>query len=128
MISLRFVGTTILTALMLSISACRAPRPAVINHVVYFKLENPSDAPELISDCDRQLSNIPGVVSYFCGQHGDFGRTGVDRDYDVGFYVGFDSGRDYQTYLSHPQHIEVVDKWKSRWEWIRITDIIDNTP
>lgn len=103
-------------------------RPARINHVVFFKLEAAQDVDELIRDCDQNLSSIPGVTSYFCGQHGDFGRPTVDSDYDVGFYVGFDRDEAYRAYLEHPNHVRIVDKWKPRWKWIRIYDVVDDTP
>ncbi len=111
------------------IAGCSAPeRPAMINHVVFFKLEDPEDSAELIEDCDRDLSTIPGVASYYCGQHGDFGRQNVDSDYDVGFYVGFETEEAYRAYLVDPAHTAVVGKWKPRWEWIRIYDVVDTSP
>ena len=106
----------------------QAKRPAKINHVVFFKLEDSGDAPELVADCDRDLATIAGVSSYYCGKHGDFGRKNVESDYDVGFYVGFESEEAYRAYLTNPDHVAVVQKWKPRWEWIRIYDVVDNTP
>lgn len=103
-------------------------RPARINHLAFFKLKSPAEAPQLIADCDAQLSIIPGVVSYYCGTHLQTGRTNVDSDYDVGFYVGFDSEEDYQKYVNHPNHIALVERWKPRWEWIRVQDVLDETP
>ncbi|MBG84659.1 MAG: hypothetical protein CMJ40_08955 [Phycisphaerae bacterium] len=104
-------------------------RAARINHVVFFKLEAAQDVDELIRDCDQDLATIPGVTSYFCGKHGDFGRSGVvDSNYDVGFYVGFDTDEAYNAYLEHPRHIDLVSKWKPRWEWVRIYDVVDDTP
>ena len=104
------------------------PRPALINHTVYFKLKNPQDADELIADCDRTLAAIPGVVSYFAGKRLDTDRPNVDADFDVGFYVGFNSQTDYATYVDHPNHVAAVNKWRSRWDSIRIEDVIDATP
>lgn len=103
-------------------------RPAKINHLVFFSLETPSDRNELIEDCDKKLSTIRGVVSYWCGEHGDFGRSTVDGNYDIGFYVGFNSKEDYDYYLNHPDHIAVVEKWKPRWKWIKIHDVVDESP
>ena len=103
-------------------------RPAKINHVVFFSLQDSGDTQELIEDCDHKLQAISGVVSYWCGEHGDFGRDLVDGDYDVGFYVGFNSTADYEYYLKHPNHIALVQKWKPRWSSIRIHDVVDETP
>jgi len=103
-------------------------RPAKINHLVFFSLASPDDRVELIADCDEQLATIDGVVSYWCGEHGDFGRSIVDSNYDVGFYVGFNTRAKYEQYLKHPSHIAVVGKWKPRWNWIKIYDTVDETP
>ncbi|TVQ52601.1 MAG: Dabb family protein [Phycisphaerales bacterium] len=102
------------------------PRPAAINHFVVFKLNDPADAAELIEDCDRYLGRIPGVVSYFAGQHHDIGRDTVFRDYDVGFFVGFDSDEAYRAYVDHPEHVRIVNKWRDRWEWYRVYDVFDD--
>lgn len=105
-----------------------APRPAEINHVVFFKLKDPADTQALIRACDEMLGTIPDVASYYCGEHVDIGRAGIDSDYDVGFYVGFDDLDAYRAYLDHPAHVEAVNTWRPRWEWIRIYDVRDPTP
>jgi hypothetical protein len=102
-------------------------RPALINHVVFFKLQDPADTDELLADCDRLLATIPGVVSYWAGRHHDVGRGHIFSDYDVGMYVGFDSDEDYAVYVDHPNHIEAVEKWRPRWEWIRVYDVLDES-
>ena len=103
-------------------------RPAKINHLVFFSLQESGDVQELVQDCDQKLQTIKGVASYWCGEHGGFGRDLVDGNYDVGFYVGFDSREDYEYYLKHPDHIELVQKWSPRWGSIRIHDVVDETP
>ncbi len=108
-------------------TSANPPRPARINHVVFFKLKNPNDATKLIHDCDTKLATIPGVVSYFAGPHMETGRASVDSDYDVGFYVGFMKETAYREYVEHPAHIEVVEKWKPRLEWLLVRDIVDET-
>jgi hypothetical protein len=122
----------ILTTALL-VAACgpkvAAPsRPARINHLAFFKLKHPEDAQALIAACDSQLATIPGVEAYWCGQHGDFGRTTVDADYDVGFYVGFADADAYEQYVKHPNHQHLVRTWKPRLEWIRVHDVVDETP
>ena len=104
-----------------------APRPALISHVVFFKLQDPSGAPALIDACDDMLSGIPGVVSYAAGRHIDTGRPTVDGDYDVGLYIGFDSEDAYAGYVDHPQHVALVNEWKPRLAWLRVYDIHDPT-
>jgi hypothetical protein len=105
------------------------PRPARINHIAFFKLHHPEHAAELIADCDTHLANIPGVVSYVGGTHLDTGRgAAVDGDYDVGFYVGFMTEEALANYVKHPQHVAMVEKWRPRWQWIRVIDVVDETP
>lgn len=103
-------------------------RPARINHVVFFKLNDPADADEFIADCDTELATIPGVVSYYAGRHIELERANVDSNYDVGLYLGFMSVEDYDRYLSHGNHQSIVRNWGSRLEWIRIHDVLDETP
>ena len=103
-------------------------RPARINHVVFFKLNDPADADELIADCDTELATIPGVVSYYAGRHIELARLNVDSNYDVGLYLGFMSVEDYDRYLSHRNHENITRKWRSRLESIRIHDVLDETP
>jgi hypothetical protein len=104
------------------------PRPARINHVVFFKLKNSEDAVKLIYDCDTKLATIPGVVAYFAGPHLETGRASVASDYDVGFYVGFMREDAYRAYVEHPSHIAVVEKWKPRLESLFVRDVLDETP
>jgi hypothetical protein len=39
----------------------------------------------------------------------------VAKDYDLGIVVQFDSVEDYQAYLAHPIHQELVAKWRPKW-------------
>ncbi|MCL4211163.1 MAG: Dabb family protein [Phycisphaeraceae bacterium] len=89
-----------------------APLPARISHVVFITLHDPARTEQLIADCDRLLPTIPGVTSYACGRHIDTGRASVDASYHVGLYIGFDSTEGYAVYVDHPQHVELVTKWR----------------
>jgi hypothetical protein len=104
--------------------AVSARRPR-IHHVVFIRLADPSQAPELLADCDRLLPTIPGVVSYWRGTHFDMGRTNVIGDYAVGLEVAFESREAYQTYLDHPNHLELLEIWKPRWTGATIYDVWD---
>lgn len=126
------LSSTLLLIAMLATIGCAAtpdtlpPRPAKINHFVVFKLNDPAQANELIRDCDELLGTIPGVVSYFAGRHHDVGRDHIYSDYDVGFFVGFNSDEDYEVYVDHPNHIAVVEKWRPRMESMRVYDVFDD--
>lgn len=101
-------------------------QPAAINHVVFFKLKDAAASSELIKVCYEKIPAIPGVARFYCGRHLDTGRATVDSEYDVGLYVGFDSLKDYQAYVDHPDHIALVEEWKPRWEWIKVYDVQDD--
>ncbi len=102
-----------------------APAPGRINHVVFFKLLDPAGADELITACDTMAGEIPVIVSSYAGRHVDTGRDTVDGDYDVGFYVGFDSEASYAAYVEHPAHQELVAIWGPRLQWWRVYDVLD---
>lgn len=116
------------TALTVAPRSGAAARPARINHVVFFKLRDPGQAAALIADCDRLLPTIPGVAAYYCGRHHEVGRATIDSDYDVGAFVGFDSDADYAAYVEHARHVELVTTWRPRLEWLRVYDVLDETP
>ncbi|RNC81639.1 MAG: Dabb family protein [Phycisphaera sp.] len=102
-----------------------APAPGKINHVVFFDLTDPGESDELIDDC-YELLEIPGAVSGYAGKHYDIGRDSILSDYDVGFFVAFDSEEDYRAYVGHTAHIALVEKWKPRWDSIRVYDVGDH--
>lgn len=105
-----------------------APRPAYISHVVLVELHDPEDSAAFISDCDRLLGSMRILSGYACGPHYESGRETVLADYDVGLYVGFDSREAYETYVTHPDHVELVESWRDRIRRMRVYDIADATP
>lgn len=103
-------------------------RPAPISHIVFIKLSDPAEADALLAECDEKLAAIPGVLRYAAGKHLDTGRANVDGDYDAGLYIGFRSEADYAVYVSHPNHVLLVEKWRPRSQWMRVYDVYDPTP
>lgn len=98
--------------------------PGKINHVVFFELRDQTQKDELIDDC-YELLQIPGVTSGYVGTHYEVGRENVITDYDVGFFVAFDSEDGYKEYLEHPDHVSLVEKWKPKCDQIRVYDVGD---
>ena len=102
-----------------------APKP-ILQHVVLIDLKDDAGTAALVSDCDRLLPRIPGVATYWCGTPAtapEFSRPGVDAKYDVALCVGFRSADDYKAYLTHKDHLELVEDWKPYMSWIRIHDV-----
>ncbi len=127
-----FSGAWILASVTVFVlGACTAgkasgpARPAPILHLVYFHLENPALAEDLLRDCQQQLSVIPGVVSYAAGMHLETGRDSVDGDYDLALLVGFDDTEAYQGYLVHANHLELLATWRGRISSYTIHDVLD---
>jgi hypothetical protein len=116
---------------LLTACASTAPAPtraARVNHVVFFELNDTSDAGELIRDCNSMLITVPGIMSSYAGPPLATERQGVDASYDVGFSVSFMTEADYQTYLDHPAHLEIVKKWRPRLRRLRIYDVANDSP
>ncbi|MCH2162019.1 MAG: Dabb family protein [Phycisphaerales bacterium] len=102
-----------------------AAHQAAINHVVLIRLINPEDTGELLRDNERLLGAIPSVRTFWSGTPLDIGRGApVDGDYTVGLCVGFDDVEGYNAYLVAPEHVELVEKWKPRWNGVRIFDVV----
>ena len=119
--------TGIAVALLAGCGGGQSLRPARISHIVLMKLEDPSMRDDLLADCDRLLSAIPGVVSYAAGRHLDVGRDSVDGKYDVGMYIGFETEAAYAGYVEHSNHKELVETWGPQLEWLRVHDVLDET-
>lgn len=124
----RWICLLFVSSLLIGCDTMPKPsRPALINHVIFFKLKSPATADELIADCDKHLTMIPGVASYYSGKHFAVRGANVDSDYDVAVYLGFMSQKDYEDYLAHPTHIRLQGKWQPRLQWQRAYDTIDRT-
>ena len=89
--------------------------PGRLQHVVLVELDDKSDIAAMKADSDSMLPRIPAVRGYVCGAPVDIGRATVAKDYDLGIVVQFDSVEDYQAYLAHPIHQELVAKWRPKW-------------
>lgn len=122
----------VMAVVMLTLGGCahkQAPRhfpSGTISHVVLITLDDPAGTEELIADSDRMLGTIPSVVDYTCGIHHETGRDTVRSDYTVALIVTFDSDQGYSDYLVHPDHIELVKKWKPQATNLTIYDFMDD--
>lgn len=96
--------------------------PGRLQHVVLVELLDRADLAAMKADSDALLPRIPMVRGYVSGTPVDIGRASVARDYDIGIIVQFDSAQDYEAYLAHPIHQELVTKWRPRWRRSYIVD------
>lgn len=132
-------GFGLLSAMVLTVAGCRSANDSArataaplipagrVNHVVLFDLRSGTDERAFIEDCRSLLAPIPGVTSLFCGTHFETGRDRVVSNYDVAVYVGLDSPESYRGYLVHPNHLALVDRWKSAFESYSVYDIEDTS-
>ena len=73
---------------------------------------------------DTAALRIPGVEAVWVGPKGLDDRPLHIKDYDVALCVRLKSLADLKTYAAHPQHQELVAKWKTRATW-RVADFYD---
>ena len=108
--------------------AVRAQPPAApVVHVVLFDLTGPDSAADertIAEDSRRLLAGIPGVESVWVGPKALDDREAHVKDYDVALSVRLHSLEDLKAYAAHPQHRELVEKWKGRATW-RVIDFYD---
>ncbi len=121
--------------LLLAAAGCAAApprplRPARINHVVLFKLKDPSEAAQLIHDCNELLKAVPVIATGWAGTRLETARAADSGggDFDVSFYAGFRTVADYAVYLDHPAHVAAATRWGPHLEWIRFHDVLDGAP
>ena len=110
-----------------STTSCLPRRPAPINHVVFFTLDDPVLIDDFIRDCDTILTAIPGIVAFACGRHVDAGRANVNDDYHVAVYMGFMNLDDYRAYLEHADHQALIAKWRPHIIARQTYDMLDET-
>jgi hypothetical protein len=96
--------------------------PGRLQHVVLVEFTDKADLAAMKADSDAMLPTIPFVRGYACGTPVDTGRATVAKDYDLGIVVQFESVEDYQAYLAHPVHQQLVAKWRPRWRRSYIVD------
>ena len=104
-----------------------APASPPLVHVVFFDLAadaTAADAQALVDDSHRLLPGIPGVEAVWTGPKALDDRPLHIKDYDVALCVRVKTRADLAVYSAHPQHRELVDKWKTRATW-RVADFYD---
>lgn len=104
-----------------------APPSAPVVHIVLFDFAadaTPAAALALTEDSRRLLPGIPGVDAVWTGPKALDDRDAHVKDYDVALCVRLKSLADLKSYAAHPQHQELVAKWKGRATW-RVVDFFD---
>ena len=94
-------------------------------HAVYFWLKpgTPESAKQqLVADCHKYLSKIPGVKHLWAGRPAMTPREVVDNSYDVGLLVVLEDDAGHDVYQKHPLHAEFIANNKPNWQRVQIYD------
>ncbi len=95
-----------------------------VAHMVYFTLHDNSDAAraKLVADCQKYLTDHPGVVYFSVGTHvADLARP-VNQQFDVGLHVVFASRADHDRYQTAERHKQFIVENKESWKEVRVFD------
>ena len=98
-----------------------APRLA---HNVFFKLKDnsPARVHELIDACKKYLNVQPGIVFFAAGRLCAELARDVNRDWDVGLHIVFDTKASHDNYQDDPTHIRFIEENKANWAAVRVFD------
>ena len=93
-------------------------------HMVYFTLKErtPETVLNLVSECQKYLSDHPGTVYFSVGTLADTHRGVNDRDFDVALNLVFDSAKSHDQYQVAPRHDEFIAANKDSWARVRVFD------
>jgi len=94
-------------------------------HMVFFTLaeDNQANRDELVAACQKYLSDHNGTVYFSAGPIADdLTREVNDREFDVALHLVFANKAAHDTYQTHPQHLEFIEKSKHLWSGVRVFD------
>ena len=100
-------------------------KPTAIGHMVYFTLKDRTDenAEKLVANCDKYLSDMPGVRFYAAGVLAkEFAAEPNDQEFDVALHVIFNNAAAYKKYTPHPMHLKFIEESKDLWSKVRVFD------
>lgn len=94
-------------------------------HMVFFTLaeDNQANRDELVAACQKYLSNHDGTAYFSAGAIADdLTREVNDREFDVALHLVFTNKAAHDTYQTHPQHLEFIERNKHLWSGVRVFD------
>ena len=88
----------------------------MFSHIVVFWTDpaNPNAADELLTSANQLLKKIPGVTQFHAGKMTPSHRPVVEQSYQMALNLIFTSKQAEQSYQTHPQHVEFVEKFVRR--------------
>jgi len=100
-------------------------------HMVFFTLaeDNKANRDTLVKACQKYLSDHDGTLHFSAGSIADDLQRDVnDREFDVALHLVFANRAAHDTYQTHPQHLEFIEKNKHLWSGVRVFDSYLPTP
>lgn len=111
-------------ALFAGIDRLTAAEPQLA-HMVFFTLaeDNAANRDELVAACQNYLSDHDGTIYFSAGAIADdLAREVNDREFNVALHLVFANKAAHDTYQTHPQHLEFIEKNKHLWSGVRVFD------
>jgi hypothetical protein len=82
----------------------------MLKHIVLFRWKDGS-TPDARSKVGTALSTLPGLIEQIRSYH--LGQDAAIRpgNWDFGLVAEFDDRQGWETYVKHPEHIQVVEQF-----------------
>ena len=96
-----------------------------ISHMVYFELEDASDAKvqHLLSECQKYLDNHEGLDFFAVGTlNQELSREVNDKDFHVSLHTVFTNRAAHDAYQIDQRHLDFIENNKSNWKRVRVFD------
>jgi quinol monooxygenase YgiN len=97
----------------------------MLAHNVYFTLNDNSPAAieKMLADCEKYLTDHPGVVFYAVGKlNRELARPVNDLDFDLALQVVFEDKAAHDEYQKSERHQAFIAANKPNWKKIRVFD------
>lgn len=99
----------------------------MLSHDVFFTLidSSPSAAARLISSCQSNLRDHPGVLFFSAGsREPDLDRDVNDSEFHVALHVVFEDRATHDAYQDAPEHHAFIEENKDNWGSVRVFDSV----
>jgi hypothetical protein len=109
---LSLMAIALLLAMCLPLSTQANGETGSVEHIVVVWLKTPGDraAQDKVIAASQVLKSIPGVTSLKAGTMIPSERPTVDSSFDIALSVTFTDAKAMQHYLTHPNHIQLVEE------------------
>lgn len=109
---IKILALILVTTVTFSCQVLFEPPTQRVNHVVICWLKEPGDKVQQaqIIQASKEFKKIPGVLEVRAGKVIPSERKVVDSSFDVAIFLSFETEKDLQAYLDHPDHVAAVNQ------------------